>query len=105
MISTLQKENERLLNNILNDTSKINTNVDEPIPLPVNLGGHIPWRVKRQQIEADDRQRANALKKNLEHQHDEHIEELEKEILNTNVEVQFTPTVLESIEAKESANS
>lgn len=84
MIAQLQKKNERLLNNILNDTPKVNTNVDEPIPLPVNLGGHIPWRVKRQQIEADDRARASKLRENLIHQYDEKIESLENEILNVN---------------------
>lgn len=85
-IAKLQQENERLLNNLLDDSPKINNIEEVNVPVNLNTSRFIPFSVKRQELESRDRQIAKNQAEELKKNHNKNIEELEKEILDAKVE-------------------
>jgi hypothetical protein len=78
-ISRLHQENDRLLEKILNPTNK--TEPERTVaPIPMSpIPSAVPWRVKRQMLEAEDRQKA-ALLRNAPKPSEEDSQLLEKEL-------------------------
>lgn len=78
----LVQVNRDLLNRLLNPiTPTIPTGVEQEQPVPINkFKSHIPWTMKRQLLENEDRHRASLLKEANKQSTKEEIEELEKEL-------------------------
>lgn len=85
-IAKLQQENERLLNNLLDDSPKVQTIEQSETPINLNTSRFIPFSVKRQELESKDRQIARSQAEELKKNHNKNIEELEKEILTARIE-------------------
>lgn len=72
-------EKKELLNHLLGtnrvETSQVNMTVAEPI-IPKN----IPWRVRREMLESEDRAAAQIIRKKEEEARSQTTEELEKEL-------------------------
>jgi len=82
-ITKLRIDNNKLLDVILNknNSPSLPINIEDMKPIQSK---HIPWAVKRQQLEADDRRIAERLKSEAPTPKipDTKLEELEEEILN-----------------------
>jgi len=73
-LSSERKEKELLLARLLDNKSNEEQSLQEPVAMP-NRSSFIPFSVKRQMLEEEDRQKAKILKqKQIE------IDELEKEV-------------------------
>ncbi len=82
-LAALRYERDRLLKYILDTPQSVVPNVpiqeeseEEPKPILPKL---VPWNVRRQMLEAEDRQKATLLKQNIKEQ-EKAIEELEKNL-------------------------
>lgn len=75
-ISRIRSENERLLERILNPP-KEDERVTAPQPQAI-LPKQIPWAVRRQMLESEDREKAKAMRNAAKP--DTSVEELEKEM-------------------------
>lgn len=76
-IERLRAENTQLINRILEKPQSLPERDTAPTPLTKPGGKHIPWAVRRQMLEAEDRERAKALRNAAQPQT---TEELEKEL-------------------------
>jgi len=76
LLETEKYENKQLLQWIL-DLNKPNENVSIPLEMPIEIKPkNIPWSVRQNMLEAEDRKRAQILRDRKP------IEELEKEVLD-----------------------
>lgn len=85
----LRMDNEKLLRKILEPKVEVERTV-APEPM-APLHRNVPWRVKQQMLEAEDRQKANALRQAAK---PDTIEDLEKEldVVSKERESQHGPT-------------
>lgn len=80
-IERLRLENDKLLNKILekHTKEKISGQLDEP-RLPIS-SGNMPWNVRRQMLEKEDRERAKLIREAPKPRTDvKSVEDLEKEL-------------------------
>lgn len=95
-IAKLQKLNNRLLNQILETPIQPEINQLSETPQPLNTSRFIPFSVKRQELESEDRKKAKLMSDELKKNHNHNIEELEKEILTAKVDgIELTDLKLE----------
>lgn len=87
-VAVLLRENERLLNHIVKPEIINQPVYDEKAEnkKPVNLNRHVPWEVRRQMLEENDRLTAEKLRKNQTSEV-KSVQELEKELGIQNNEV------------------
>lgn len=78
-LSRLERENERLLNRILEKPIIEEKPATENIIKPI-LPNRMPWRVQRQHLEAEDRERAKLINQQNQQAKVESIAELEQEL-------------------------
>ena len=85
-LSILQQERNLLLGQILDKPEPIQHNELVEQPINLNTSRFVPFAVKRQELEARDRQIARNQAEDLKNNHNRNIETLEKEILEAKVD-------------------
>lgn len=80
-IDYLQRQNQYLLDRLLHKDEPTPVNTPEDAPIKINTSRFVPWTVRRQMLEQEDRAKAKILK-----EREAEIQELEKEVLETKIE-------------------
>lgn len=84
-IAVLQRERDKLLDQLLIPTAEPESIESMDSPQPLNTSRFIPFAVKRQELEKRDREIAKQRAEELIKKHHENVAELEKEVLEAKV--------------------
>ena len=82
-VERLRAENQQLLSRVLHIPEKEPERTIAPEPMSPIKNRNIPWAVRRQMLEAEDREKARLLRQAP--QPSESIEALEQEVLNAEI--------------------